>query len=210
MRQGKYQKNKRRIPLLTWVLLGMAVLGTLTGGVVAYLSAATVGVENSFTEDTDYDPVILESFDGQEKKNVLVSVPGPVSGEDSQRYAVYVRAAIVVTWRRGDTEPEGKEIVLAQAPADTDYQLEWNDTDWFLKDGYYYHKAAVAPGTNTAVLINSCRPLVTKDGYVLNVEIMAQTIQALGTTDANGTPAVTDAWGVQVDGGNLTPTNPSN
>ena len=39
------------------------------------------------------------------------------------------------------------------------------------------------------------------EGYVLNVEIVAQTIQAIGTTDADtydaGTLAVVDAWGVK-------------
>lgn len=209
MRRGKYQKNMRRIPLLTWVLLGMAVLGMFTGGVMAYLSAATVGVENSFTVDTDYDPVIQEGFDGQQKKDVLVSVP--MSGDDSQKYAVYVRAAVVVTWRRADaTEPEDQEILLAKAPVpENDYDLDWNNTDWFEQDGFYYHRAAVNPGDNTSVLIEACQPKVTRDGYVLNVEIMAQTVQALGTTDDGDTPAVTDAWGVQVEKGQLKPTSPT-
>ena len=209
MRRGKYQKNMRRIPLLTWVLLGMAVLGMFTGGVMAYLSAATVGVENSFTVDTDYDPVIQEGFDGQQKKDVLVSVP--MSGDDSQKYAVYVRAAVVVTWRRADaTEPEDQEILLAKAPVpENDYDLDWNNTDWFEQDGFYYHKAAVNPGGNTSVLIEACQPRVTREGYVLNVEIMAQTVQALGITDDGDTPAVTDAWGVQVANGLLKPTSPT-
>lgn len=206
MSRGKYQKKANRIPLLSWVLISAVLLGTVTGGVVAYLSAATAPVSNSFEADTDQDPAILETMENNVKSNVAVSVSA------DQGYAVYVRAAIVATWRRGDTEPDGQEILLPQAPQPgTDYTLSLNltDTGWFEEGGFYYYRPMVNPGASTAELITSCTPNVTKEGYVLNVEIMAQTIQALGTTDANGTPAVTDAWGVQVENGQLKPTSPT-
>ena len=53
------------------------------------------------------------------------------------------------------------------------------------------------------MLITECAPVDGKTpvGYGLNVEIITQTVQALGTTDSDGTPAVADAWGVTlVDG----------
>lgn len=201
MSRGKYQKKANRIPLLSWVLICAVLLGTVTGGVVAYLSAATAPVSNSFEVDTDQDPAILETMENNVKSNVAVSISA------DQGYAVYVRAAIVATWRRAGAKTE---TVLPQNPvAGTDYEISLNLADWFVEDGFYYHKVAVNPGDKTSVLINSCQPKVTRDGYVLNVEIMAQTIQALGTTDDGVTPAVTDAWGVQVEKGQLKPTSPT-
>lgn len=195
MSHGKNEKNRVRIPLVSWVLLGIAMLGMISGGVAAYLSYSTPVISNTFVADTDIYPTIGESMTNNVKSNVAVSV------SDQEDHAVYVRAAIVITWRR-ENEPEDQEILLAQAPVEgADYEIDLNltHTGWFEEGGFYYYRPMVNPGASTAELITSCTPNVTKEGYVLNVEIMAQTIQALGTTDANGTPAVTDAWGVEVD-----------
>lgn len=194
MRHGNQQK--RTTPILPWVLMVIALLGMVTGGVVAYLSYSTPVVSNTFQADTDFNPIIEETMENNVKSEVAVSV----SAEED--YAVYVRAAIVATWRRGSTEPEGQEILLAQAPvAGTDYAISLNltETGWFEENGFYYYRSMVNPGEQTDDLINSCAPLVTKDGYVLNVEVMAQTIQALGTTDSGEIPAVTNAWGIEVN-----------
>ena len=91
--------------------------------------------------------------------------------------------------------------------------MELNDTDWFRgEDGFYYQKNPVASdgiggSALTSVLIQRCAPVAgqTPDGCGLNVEIIAQTIQALGTTDAGNVPAGEDAWGVRVVNGQLQP-----
>lgn len=190
---GKFGK-KRRIPLVSWVMILAAVLSLLVGGVVAYLSTSTGAVINKFTADDPAEPVIKETFDDTTKKNVYVNV----GNNGDPGYAVYVRAAVVVTWK---AKKDGN--VLGTIPAaGTDYTINYNTTDWFQgTDGFWYHKAAVASAENTTVLINSCTAVEEKtpEGYGLNVEIIAQTIQAIGTTDAGETPAVTDAWGVYVD-----------
>lgn len=88
-----------------------------------------------------------------------------------------------------------------------------NNTDWFYNanDGFYYLNAMVNSG-ETPNLINLCYQTQAgpSDGYRLHIEVIAQTIQALGTTDVGGTPAVTDAWGISVDEGtkNLIDPNP--
>ena len=125
MRHGNQQK--RTTPILPWVLMVIALLGMVTGGVVAYLSYSTPVVSNTFKADTDFNPIIEETMKNNVKSEVAVSV----SAEED--YAVYVRAAIVATWRRGSTEPEGQEILLAQAPvAGTDYasSLNLTETGW--------------------------------------------------------------------------------
>lgn len=206
-KNGKFQK-KRRIPLISWILLAVVILSLSAGSVVAWLSIPGGQVENSFTPDDNLNPTITETFnenDDKLKQNVAVRV-----GDTG--YAVYVRAAIVVNWKNAE---DGN--VLGQTPVlDEDYTLTLNETDWFYKDGFYYHKAMVNTGGTTANLITSCQ---LKEGitppvdttvtpnvkYDLNVEIIAQTIQALGTTDTGDTPAVTDAWGVTVTNKQLAP-----
>lgn len=187
-------------------LIAVLVITAATGAVYAYLSASTGPVKNTFAPDSATQPSIVETFDKTVKRNVAVDVGDP-------GYAVYVRVAIVATWQK--TDSEGNVIIHWQMPvgAETnavgvDYLLDWNDEDWFLgKDGFYYHKKMVTcDGTEgssrTKVLINECYQMhaAPEPGYKLHVEIVVQTIQAKGSTDADGTPAVTDAWGVKVNG----------
>ena len=181
-------KRKRILPVILAVLFVIAVT---VATVYAYLKTSTdPAVENSFGAAQDPEATITESFDpNTEKKNVAVQV-------GKTGYSVYVRAAIVVTWK------DASGNVLATKPvAGTDYEISLNTSAWFEKDGFYYHKAAVESGDSTAVLINSCAPSdgKTPAGYGLNVEIVAQTIQAAGKTDAGDIPAVTKAWKIKVD-----------
>ena len=179
---------RRRLPVGAWILIAAAVILMMVGGVVAYLSATTGAVTNDFTADKVVNPTIEESFDGTTKTNVKVNVGNP-------GYGVYVRAAIVVTWK------DAGGNVLGTAPvAGTDYEIAFG-SGWFKgADGYYYHKAMVESGV-TSDLIVSCKPIdgKTPAGYGLDVEIMAQIVQALGTTDTGNTPAVTDEWKITID-----------
>lgn len=197
---GKFSR-KRRIPLVSTLLMITAVLSLMVGGVVAYLSTYTGGVTNAFVADTPTDPAVLEdNFTGNSKTNVKVDVGNP-------GYAVYVRAAVVVTWK-----DENGNVLGSLPIAGTDYSIDYNEDDWFKAgDGFYYHRAPVAydgkddTSKLTKNLINSCTPISgrTPAGYGLNVEIIAQTIQAVGTTDVDNIPAVEAAWGIKVDGSNL-------
>jgi len=190
-------KRKRILPVLLAVTF---VLAVTVATVYAYLSASTNTVSNSFSADVDPDITIAESFN-PDTDNVKTDVAVQVG---KTGYTVYVRAAIVVTWK------DASGNVLATKPVSpTDYTITLNDTNWFLHtDGYYYCKSPVQSGNATPVLITTCAPVEGKTpaGYGLNVEIIAQAVQAKGTTDVGGTPAVTDAWGVTIDSnGYLTP-----
>ena len=182
---------------LTWLaaaLLILAAVGVCIGGVAAYLSATTGPVVNTFTPDTAGQPTILETFENNVKSNVAVDIGTP-------GYAVYVRVAIVATWQKNGAIHWEKPVGGTVDDTDIDYVLDWNDADWFYNpnDGFYYCKAMVNSGQDTAVLIKECyQKQKGPDGYSLHVEIIAQTIQALGSTDDGDTPAVTDAWGVGV------------
>lgn len=194
-------------------LIAVLVITAATGAVYAYLSASTGPVKNTFAPDSATQPSIVETFDKTVKRDVAVDVGDP-------GYGVYVRVAIVATWQKQDGE--GNVITHWQMPvgAETeavgvDYLLVWNKNDWFLgSDGFYYHKNMVAcdgtAGSNlTSALIKECYQLhePPEAGYTLHVEIIAQTIQAMGSTDDGDIPAVKDAWKtVTTDGnGNLIP-----
>lgn len=205
-------KKHRRLPRL--LIIGAILLALLTASAFAILSAYNRSPpEHTFKPADEIDPSINETFDGINKENVTVSV-------SNTKYAVYVRAAIVVNWEENGKDADGKKTVTstdtgifhATAPKlDTDYTLNLNDTDWFKgSDGFYYHKAMVNSNGTTEALINSCQRVATAPtGYHLDVQIIAQTIQALGTTDADDTPAVTNAWGIAVDSsGNLVEPTP--
>lgn len=201
MRHGKYQ-TKRTVSAFGWVLIGIALVSMTIGGVAAYLSMSGGTVKNTFTPETEVPPTIVETFEENVslvKQNVRVNVGNP-------GYAVYVRAAVVVSWRDQDGN------VMAQMPVEnTDYTISMGD-GWFLHNGYWYCKTMVhspdgqADGI-TPALIDTCTAKAKKSGCHLHVEIIAQTIQALGTTDeavdGEGNPiptepAVTNAWGVYV------------
>ena len=198
MRHGNYQ-TKRTVSAFGWVLIGIALMGMTIGGVAAYLSMSGGTVKNTFTPETEVPPTIAETFEENVKSNVAVNVGNP-------GYAVYVRAAVVVTWR------DDAGNVLAQAPAESDYTIVYNENDWFTDGSFWYCKTMVASSDGetdglSPVLIRSCTPAAAKGDCHLHVEIIAQTIQALGTTDeavdGEGNPvptepAVTDAWGVYV------------
>lgn len=203
------EKQRKKRYRLAWkkacilpVFLIMIAGTTLT--VHAYLKWSTV-VENKFTAETSASPTVQETFDGKSKTGVTVNL-------GKTEYSVYVRAAIVATWENSS----GKVHANVPVPG-VDYELQLNvdtDTDtsrdWFEKDGFYYHKAAVKSEGATAVLINSCKPLKeapldkdnSEESYTLKVKIVTQTIQAAGMTDGDETttpiPAVTSAWGVSV------------
>lgn len=190
--------GSRKQKWLAAVLIAALAITATTGAVYAYLSATTDPVDNTFTAAPTHTIDIKETFPIGDtnpiKENVCVDVGNP-------GYAVYVRAAIVITWKDADGN------VYGQAPVrGTDYAINLNvdeNAPWFYhsKDGFYYHKKMVAyDGEDeatklTSVLIESCSQLKAgPEGYTLHVEIIAQTIQAKGGTDADNKPAVEDAW----------------
>ena len=189
-------KRKRILPVFLTVMLIAAVT---VATVYAYLKTSTPAVTNSFAADVDPVLSIVETFEDNVKSDVAVKV-------GKTGYTVYVRAAIVVTWKNA----ENGDVLATKPVAGVDYTITLNDSAWFEKGGFYYHTDPVASGESTAVLINSCIPIAGKApaGYALNVEIIAQAIQAKGNTDdPSELPAVTDAWGVYVDSdGKLSPT----
>ena len=141
---GKHEaKRERRLRFR--VLIPVLAVFLLAGSVVAYLSASADEVSNTLQADQVQNPTIEESFDGTEKTDVTVNV-------GSLGYAMYVRAAVVVTWK----DKYGHVMAMASV-AGTDYTININGTDW-LKDsnGFYYYKNPVPDAGITSNLISRC------------------------------------------------------
>lgn len=188
--------NKRQATLITAaiIVLAVAVCGTL-----AYVIAGTSSVENTFTpshvacavleNDTEHTAEVVDGI--TQKTDVMIKNTGNTEA--------YIRVALVVTWKSADGR------VWAQQPVkDTNYTIKLDDAYWVEVDGYYYHKAPVAAGDTTEVLINSAAlkgtPPVGSDGtqYYLDIEIVASAIQSTPVS------VVTGEWGVTVSGVNIT------
>lgn len=167
------------------VILALTIVMLPIGGTYAYMKW-TSAVNNSFTYEQTAQPIVADDFS--------------VSAGDTE-YSVYIRAAIQTNWVN-----DAKEI-LATAPELTyDYNITYNlaGDGWFDGgDGFYYYSKPVLSGESTPALISSYEILDTApvDGYVFHLDIIAQTIQSAGETDA-GLPIVTAAWGRPVNASN--------
>ena len=164
---------------LLLMLLPASLMGT-----IAYLQAHSQ-VENTFGI-AKAGIEIRETFEYQKKENVTVSNTGDA--------AMYLRAALVVSWRDADGR------LLLDTPQETsDYTMVMGaDSDWSKgTDGYWYCLRPVPAGKASPVLIKSCTATApgTAERY-LCVDILLQSVQA------DPVDAVKELWdaGVAEDG----------
>jgi predicted ribosomally synthesized peptide with SipW-like signal peptide len=171
-RKSGIRMNKLAVLFIAAVLLVGAVVGTT----IAYLTAQTNEVENTFTVGSV--PIkIEENFDGTTKKDVKVTNTGNTDA--------YIRATYVVNWL------DSSNNIVASVPTGYSYSLtETTDANWKKgTDGYYYYIKPVAPnGTTEGSLLTCTVTYPTNPEYTLSVEIIASSIQAVPTN------AVTTTW----------------
>lgn len=185
MSMGKYKamlQNKKMAAALLSLLL---ILAVSAGATIAYLTSHTGDKVNTFTPG-EVQTEIVEDFDGEVKEDVFLKNTGDTEA--------YLRAAVVVTWK------DSNGNVHAAAPVQgKDYEMILAvGTGWFqAADGYYYYSRPVPAGEQTGILIDSCKPLAEKEGYVLSVEIIGSAIQS------SPAKAVENAWGVSIDAGGV-------
>lgn len=194
-------REKSRLRWYHFLFIALAVVVAVATFVSAKYIKRTEEVDNNFTPAVSENPTVIEDFDGKVKENVYFTV-----GDEG--YPVYVRAAIIITWK-----DENGIIYFLDPEKGIDYLIDLNlsndDTGWvYIKAdendpyGYYYYQEPVKSGGKTDVLINSCEQIkkCSIDGYTLSVEIIVQTVQAVGFTDGDGVdpsteiPAYKDAW----------------
>lgn len=169
------QFNKKRLIILLVSLSLALVMGV--GVTVALIMAQTAPIENVF-EPSFVDCAVLSD----------------TSIDNTGDTEAYIRAAIIVTWKKDG-------VVWAQKPVlDTDYSLQIG-SNWIKSGEYYYFTEPVAYDQATEKLISSYGLLpgaTPPAGYELSVEIVAAAIQSTPTTAVQGT------WGVIVTDGKIT------
>lgn len=196
MYKGKHSKKTkvRKSPIVLMVSMILLVTVAITG-TLAFLADETPGLTNIFNP-TSVPNRVDEDFDGSVKNEVKIT-------NTSTDVDAYIRAVVVVNW----VSTEDSSVVLSTAPDEgTDYEISWTMSGWEKgSDGYYYHKSAVAPGASTGELFTGCKlkeGITAPEGYTLSVEILGQSIQAVGTTEFGEHPVMI-AWG-ESSGGSVT------
>lgn len=168
----------------TALILSLCLIFALAVGTTfALLKANTDPVTNTFTaakSGTD----IVEKLDGSQKKSIIVKNTGTAVS--------YVRVKLVMNWVDDNGNVSAEPVNIT--PSITD--------DWFEQGGIYYYKMPVAAkGETTNLLKTPITQGTAPEGCHLEVTVLAESIQAAPSK------AVTDSWGVGVDGnGHLTKT----
>ena len=150
------------------------VLSVSAGAVYAYLKMTADQATDNLTVAEDY-AVVLEDW------SIMVgATPVPDDG-----YSVYVRAVANAMWK------DSNGHVVEGTPAGCNSTKVLNTTGgWFLgSDGYYYYNAIVPPGGQTTEIFgndtnHSIKVLLDKDlpdGYKVEVDVIADTVQAVAT-----------------------------
>ena len=187
----KYEGKRalRRWPKWLPAAAAVALIATLAvGGTLAWLSAYTQPVKNTFVMGT-VPPQVTETFNNhQVKEDVAVTNTGNIPA--------YIRVALVCTWQDDDGNVVGEPASL------DDLTIDWGEegdsgtaeaprNGWIKIGDYYYYTQPVAAGATTSNLIDKAE-VKTANGYRMNLQVIADSIQA------NPTSVVEEQWSVSV------------
>ena len=172
-------KAKKFNILVTVLISSVLLLSVCIGTVYAYLSASAAGPTDSFQiADSKNPEVVIQKQPTESIATASVTVP-------SAGYEVYVRAIVVVNWVNHDQ--------ICATPDGASYEVTADG--WELHDGFYYYNQAVDSLDDSFEVTYS-----NIVGYDVQVQVICQTIQAVGTVDGGTDAAVFEAWGVNIGG----------
>ena len=179
-KKAAHSGAKRSLVLVVSVLV---LLLAVAGGTLAWLTAQTDGVVNTFTP-AHVSCVVTENFDGTTKSNVNVT--------NTSDIPAYIRVKLV-TYRVNEDGQHigGTATIPTFEPGE----------GWVLHDGYYYYTKPVEPNKKPeANLIRSItlNSYTDVDGGYQAIDVMAEAIQS-SPAEAVGT-----AWGVTISEGSVT------
>ncbi len=160
------------------LLLALLIISATTVSVLALFLKSTPETKNTFTAAVSVNPEITELFEENLKEDACVKIT-------DKGYPVYVRCAVVINWK-----DENGNIHIENPVENTDYILEAGENWTKMNDGFYYYNTPIQTG-ETAPLIIKCEPVGNPPdpAYKLSVNIISQTIQAVGSTDEKNIPA---------------------
>ena len=167
--------NSRKVNICVLMLIFVLLLSVSIGTVYAYLSAGDSYTETFVTEKSEDPGVSVSASSENAKATVSVTDAG---------YPVYVRVVVVVNWVQ-----DGQ---ICATPDGAEYSVK-SDPNWIENGGFYYYKNAIN-ALNDEIEVS----YTDVTGYEVKVQVICQTIQAVGTVDGGNTTAVLDAWGVNI------------
>ncbi len=186
MKRNDRKSGSGKKALILMVSL-VAILAVSVGGVLAWLATSSGEVKNTFAPGkTDIE--IEEKFKNNVKSDVYVTNKGNIP--------VYIRANLVFTWKDSADN-------IIEKPADATLTVTpENPTGWVKgSDGFWYYTKPVAAddGKTTNLIDRATIKFPEGKGYKMDLEVMAQSIQA------EPKDAVEGAWRVTVNNdGSLT------
>ena len=185
LKRGGRRRNRMSKTAVLFIAI-LLLISAAIGSTVAYLITRTESVENTFTPG-EVSCEVTEKFENNRKENVQIKNTGNTDA--------YIRATYVVNWL-----DKGGNIV-ASVPAEYSYALDENpDGKWRKIGDYFYYPSPVAPNGSTADSLLTCTVTHPENPeYTLSVEILATAVQS------NPASAVTEAWGVTVSNGQISP-----
>lgn len=187
--RGKRVLGGSKRTVLTVLTLALVLLLSV-GGTLAWLTAQTGSITNTFTL-ANFDIDVEETFDNATKTNVGVTNRSDVP--------VYVRVALIPTWVDKSGNPVGKAVSLDDlnidwGPADGRETASEPGNDWIKIDEYWYYTKPVPAGATTDNLI--AKATITYENgstEIMRLEVMADAIQAEPDS------AVKSVWPVTVN-----------
>ena len=189
-KKAAHSGAKRSLVLVVSVLV---LLLAVAGGTLAWLTAQTDGVVNTFTP-AQVSCEVTEDFNGTIKSNVNV--------ENTSNIPAYIRVKLVTYRVNAQNQHIGG---TAEIP-------EFKPGEGWVKYGeYYYYTRPVAPDNNSPDI-----PLIDETGIKLTgsyddadggkqvIEVMAEAIQS------SPAKAVGESWGVTISENNIDPYSTGN
>ena len=140
-----------------------AMLAMAIGGTVAYLAASTPELVNTFSPST-VTTEITDKVENSVKKDVTI--------KNTSSIPVYMRVAVIANWY-----DDNGNIV---APWNDYNGLGVDANKWTLVGGYYYYNGKVAAGDSVVLFTSYTQPTPPISGAHLEMDILAQVIQADG------------------------------
>ena len=189
-KKAAHSGAKRSLVLVVSVLV---LLLAVAGGTLAWLTAQTDGVVNTFTP-AQVSCEVTEHFNGTTKSKVNV--------KNTSDITAYIRVKLVTYRVNAQNQHIGGTATIPDFTP---------GTNWVEHDGYYYYTRPVAPDNNSPDI-----PLIDETGIKLTgsyddadggkqvIEVMAEAIQSVPDT------AVQDAWGVTIANGSVTAVSAGN
>lgn len=162
-----------------------------SGSTLAYLFTNTDSVKNTFTP-AQVSCAVVENDQAYTSNtvNITNNNKSNVTIKNTSNVPAYIRAAIVVTWKKADG------TVYAVSPKASEYHLEIG-TDWTKSGDFYYFKSDVdADHSTSALIISAYQNSNAPTGYYLSIEIVAEAIQAEGM----GVTSALNAWAKAASG----------